>query len=761
MIQALTALVVAAATGLAPSAPAPVSSVDRSPELEAALVRAGDRRAEWEALVDGAPEELRDELAFVVAFMPTQDLASLDPKFVGEDVRLATEAFESAPWRESVPREVFEDAVLPYANADEAREAWRERLRAVALPMVEGCTTPGEAAQALNRKLFAELGVKYSTKRNRANQAPSETIETGLASCTGLSILLVDACRSVGVPARLAGIGAWPHKDGNHTWVEVWDGERWRFTGAAEYDAAGLDRAWFTGDAKEAVAGDPLHAVMAVAWRETGKSFHLPWDPRATWVHGVDATSRYAIEQKDDGTVSVWLRAWKGGRRVRAEVQCLSPESGGHHSWSPVVTNGEDADLNDMPEFAIPRGSSVVLVATYGEDGRAESFDDLSADTTVDFDFDEARQDVASDPASARTAAWARFLASDEHADLRADHEARRVQTSDRVSPYTLKTVGEVADGARWPLVIAMHGGGGAPQELNDSQWQHMQIYYKDHPEAGGYKYLALRAPNNEWNGVYDDAIVPLIDKLVRQMVVCENVDPSRVVILGYSHGGYGAFVIGPKAPDRFAAIHSSAAAATDGETELANLMNANFSFMVGGEDRAYGRRERCEKAAATLAELREKYAGEDLYPFEFTLVEGNGHGGLPDRDILPKLLAKRRDAAPKRIAWRLTDDRITDFYWLRTDAPKSGASVDAHITSPNTIEITVSGLDSISLMLDERHVDPTKPLTVRINGTERTFDLEPSAEVLLETLWRRADPELSATMRVDVEVPKQEREGK
>src|SRR5262249_33509673 len=148
-----------------------------------------------------------------------------------------------------------------------------------------------------------------------------------------------------------------------------------------------------------------------------------------------------------------------------------------------------------------------------------------------------------------------------------------------------------------WALVIAMHGGGGAPKEVNDSQWKGMfERYYKDHPESGGYVYLALRAPNDEWNGFYDDAIVPLIDRLILQFVLFGDVDTDMVSILGASHGGYGAFVIGPKAPDRFYAIHASASAPTDGETMGENLRNTRFTYMVGSRDTAYGRAERCQK---------------------------------------------------------------------------------------------------------------------------------------------------------------------
>jgi transglutaminase-like putative cysteine protease len=37
-------------------------------------------------------------------------------------------------------------------------------------------------------------------------------------------VLVVDACRAVGIPARVAGVPAWTGSRGNHTWAEVWDG---------------------------------------------------------------------------------------------------------------------------------------------------------------------------------------------------------------------------------------------------------------------------------------------------------------------------------------------------------------------------------------------------------------------------------------------------------------------------------------------------------------------------------------------------------
>ena len=131
---------------------------------------------------------------------------------------------------------------------------------------------PAKPPQRLNEKLFKLVNVKYSTGRRKADQSPSESMETGLASCTGLSILLIDACRSVGVPARLVGTPMWMNMRGNHTWLEVWD-DGWHFTGAAEPDPKGLDHTWFQHDASEAQKDSAQHAIYASSFKKTDLAF--------------------------------------------------------------------------------------------------------------------------------------------------------------------------------------------------------------------------------------------------------------------------------------------------------------------------------------------------------------------------------------------------------------------------------------------------------------------------------------------------------
>ncbi|MFO0909848.1 MAG: hypothetical protein U0794_16120 [Isosphaeraceae bacterium] len=89
--------------------------------------------------------------------------------------------------------------------------------------------------------------------------------------------------------------------------------------------------------------------------------------------------------------------------------------------------------------------------------------------------------------AADRDAAWNASGRSPVHKPLEEEWKAKHVKTADRDSPYLWRHVGE-KPAKGWALVIAMHGGGGAPRAVNDGQWKEcLERYYRPHPEAGGY----------------------------------------------------------------------------------------------------------------------------------------------------------------------------------------------------------------------------------------------------------------------------------
>ena len=335
--------------------------------VQASLDKAGTNQAGLIAALGAIPQNHRDGLGFLLSNMSRSDLRRLSSEFLLENVALAYQAWEEAPWRAQVSKELFLDDILPYANITETREAWRKKLHDMCAPLVKDCWTPADAAQRLNEKLFGIVKVKYSTQRKRADQSPSESISTGLASCTGLSILLIDACRSAGVPARMAGVRNWSDDRGNHTWVEVWD-QRWHFTGAAEPDANGLDHAWFQHDASLAVKDSKEHAIYAVSFARTAIPFPAVWAPDQDYVSAVNVTDRYAApaSTKKSGQTHLMVKVMDGlgGRRVAAKVRILDGAS--QKAIGDGTSRDERFDTNDLLAFDLVSDSKYVVEVSSG-----------------------------------------------------------------------------------------------------------------------------------------------------------------------------------------------------------------------------------------------------------------------------------------------------------------------------------------------------------------------------------------------------------
>jgi transglutaminase-like putative cysteine protease len=155
--------------------------------------------------------------------LPHRDLETMPPEAMAANVALAYRVRGEVSWGAKLPEEIFLDAVRPHASLTEPRQSMRAEFHDRYLPMVKDCKTAGQAALQVNKALFRDYKVTYNTRRLRTDQCSKESIAQGMATCTGLSIMLVEASRAVGVPARVAGIASWPGRGGNHTWAEVWD----------------------------------------------------------------------------------------------------------------------------------------------------------------------------------------------------------------------------------------------------------------------------------------------------------------------------------------------------------------------------------------------------------------------------------------------------------------------------------------------------------------------------------------------------------
>ncbi|MCI7183327.1 MAG: transglutaminase-like domain-containing protein [Prevotella sp.] len=342
---------------------------------------AGSNAKELKKALKQAPTTQREGMAFLISYMPERDAKTLTADFLLENVAYAYKARAEFPWAKEVPNEIFLNDVLAYVNLSEKRENWRKEFYERFKKYVANCKTMREAIDSVNKNVRDELLVDYNTKRERADQAPYESMRQHMASCSGLSILLTDAFRAVGIPSRVAGTPAWYDDRGNHNWSEVWVDGNWHFT--EYYPSDDLDKSWFLADAGKAIKEDVQKAVYAASFKPTGYYFPLVWDQNIRYVHAENVTDRYtslyraqlSAAPADEHHVDLRVMVFKdkdhadnSGDRVATNLDVFKGEEklfGGR-------STGATQDMNDVLTFKVEKNQSYTVKFMNGK-GELES----------------------------------------------------------------------------------------------------------------------------------------------------------------------------------------------------------------------------------------------------------------------------------------------------------------------------------------------------------------------------------------------------
>ncbi len=348
-------------------------------ELDKAIDKS-TRAEELRAMLAQVAENQREDMEFLIVNMLDVDRDEMSLDLLKENVEYATLVREKYEWAKALPKEVYQHDVLPFHVVDEVRDAWRKELYEMFAPAVDTCKTMYDAVCAVNANIPLLTGVHYNTKREKTNQSPRESMRQGMASCTGLAILLVDAYRAVGIPARFAGTASWHDNRGNHSWTEVWlDGE-WRVT--EYYFPSQLDHLWFMADASKAKADDRTYAIYATRFGKAQDWFPMVWAdgdvegrPIEELPHTVGAenvTERYialAYEQ--------YTRHIEAGTHTFIKIAGYKERGKTEHSEDRVamgvdvfrgteqmgggLTANELRDMNDMFSVLVPKNTEYEL----------------------------------------------------------------------------------------------------------------------------------------------------------------------------------------------------------------------------------------------------------------------------------------------------------------------------------------------------------------------------------------------------------------
>ena len=360
--------------------------------IDRTIATAGDNAKELKKALKEVPRNEREGMAFLISYMPERDAKSLSADFLLENVQYAYKARAEFQWAKEVPDSVFLNDVVAYANLNENRESWRKDFYERFKKYVAPCKTMREAIDSVNKNVRDELLVDYNTKREKPDQAPYESMRQHMASCSGLSILLTDAFRAVGIPSRVAGTPAWHDDRGNHNWNEVWIDGQWRFT--EYYPSDDLDQSWFLTDAGKAIKEDVRKAIYAASFKPTGCYFPLVWDENIRYVHAENVTDRYtslyraqlSATPADGSHVALRVMVFKdkdhaeaSGDRVATNLDVFKGEKQLYGGRSTGATQ----DMNDVLTFNVEKNQQYIIKYMNGKGEMQTQTVDVGDTTTT------------------------------------------------------------------------------------------------------------------------------------------------------------------------------------------------------------------------------------------------------------------------------------------------------------------------------------------------------------------------------------------
>ncbi len=344
-----------------------------------------------------------------------------------------------------------------------------------------------------------------------------------------------------------------------------------------------------------------------------------------------------------------------------------------------------------------------------------------------------------------RTAAQeaVRTLWAERQAQLKTERAAelggKVIQHAGKTLRWEERAFGESPAGGH-SLWISMHGGGGAPKEVNDQQWRNQVRLYQ--PTEGIY--VAPRAPTDNWNLWHEAHIDPMFDRLVEDYVALRGVNPDRVYILGYSAGGDGVWQLAPRMADRWAAAAMMAGHPND--TSLLPLRNLPFALFVGGNDSAYNRNKVVADKAAELDALEKADPGG--YPHLVRVYPGLPHWmNRQDAEALPWMARHIRNPWPRKVVWVQASVTHTRFYWLAVPAPEAKPKRQIMAEADGqTIHLTGDPPQGIVLRLSDRLVNLDEPVRVLVADRE-VFrgKVVRQTDAIRTSLLERADPASAA----------------
>ncbi len=319
----------------------------------------------------------------------------------------------------------------------------------------------------------------------------------------------------------------------------------------------------------------------------------------------------------------------------------------------------------------------------------------------------------------------------------------KAITYGDVTMKYTMSIMGEEPLSG-YPVYIALHGGGGSDTpDLNNSQWNAMQTYYRGSVESGIY--IAPRGVRDTWDTHFNPESYECYKRLLQNLAIFYNINPDRVYLVGYSAGGDGVYQISARMADYFASANMSAGHPNG--VDLTNLKNTPLYLQCGELDTAYDRNKVTEEYGKN-----ENVKGVFIHknkPHNFidngTELQLLTDGTFRDTNAIRLVNNHVRNPYPENIEWNLSLKKSDRFYYVESTANEGTVTVKREGN-----KFTVTGnVDAI--YVNDSFVDVEKPIVVVYNGEEMEFEYKFDLQTVEKTYKERFDKSLTFTMKINL----------
>ncbi len=276
--------------------------------------------------------------------------------------------------------------------------------------------------------------------------------------------------------------------------------------------------------------------------------------------------------------------------------------------------------------------------------------------------------------------------------------------------PYRLYVPAAYDGKTPLPLVVALHGTGGNQDTMFDARYDNGRIK-RVAEKHGVFVVSPFGRGVTEYRGIGENDILCVIAEVQAHY----RIDADRIYCTGHSMGGTGSAYLALHHPELFAAV-APLAAAYSFPWLAENARHVPIWWMLGGKDYP--------------PYLVGVHAGADLmtkrgFPSKMDILPGKGHGDwVADafEPVFEWFLKHKRTAHPRDYTF-VADTPLHGFaYSTAIDVihePGTPGSVTVHIGEDAVVTVQTSNVAGFSLLPDAALLDPAKPFTLRVDGTQ------------------------------------------